>query len=260
MRNLSVRSDARADGGVGAGGVSVGVRAVTSALAIAAWIAAGASLVTVLSLGGCNRKDASPRPASIAPNPVAPGAPVAPVGPITPSAVRGPPPTEPPTPPPAAGAETATKTDPGKAGGAGATITGKISLATARKGDVTPNDVVYLVARRVPDNPSARGSLIAVKRFTASSFPIEFTLGAGDMMFKNGPFEGELTLAARVDKDGDPMSRRKGDVFGTIAKVKVGAAGVHIKLDQLQKEDESLAAPAAPGTPALPGGLPAGHP
>jgi hypothetical protein len=28
----------------------------------------------------------------------------------------------------------------------------------------------------------------------------------------------------------------------------------------LQKEDESLAAPAAPGKPALPGGLPAGHP
>jgi hypothetical protein len=137
----------------------------------------------------------------------------------------------------------------------GGTITGVIVLDPGRKGDVTPNDVVYLVARRVPDNPSARGSLVAVKRYTAASFPIEFTLGAADMMFKNGAFEGDLTLAARIDKDGDPMTRRKGDVFGTLGRVKVGSTGVQIKLDQLQKEDESLAGGAAPA-----GGMPSGHP
>ena len=137
----------------------------------------------------------------------------------------------------------------------GGTVVGKITLSPGRKGDVTPSDVVYLVARRIPDNPAARGSLVAVKRFTASSFPIDFTLGAGDMMFKNGAFEGEITLAARVDKDGDPMTRRKGDVFGTVERVKVGATGVEIKLDQLQKEDESLA-----GAPPTPGGMPTGHP
>ena len=129
-------------------------------------------------------------------------------------------------------------------------------LAPERRGDVTPNDVVYLVARRISDNPSARGSLVAVKRFSASSFPIEFTLGAGDMMFKNGAFEGDLTLAARVDKDGDPMTRRKGDVFGTVDRVRVGSAGVEVKLDNLQKEDESLAG----GAPPMQGGMPPGHP
>jgi hypothetical protein len=139
-------------------------------------------------------------------------------------------------------------------GGGTGTINGTIVLDPARKGDVTPNDVVYLVARRVADNPTARGALVAVKRYTASSFPIEFTLGAGDMMFKNGAFEGDLTLAARVDKDGDPITRRKGDVFGTVNRVKVGATGVQIKLDHLQSEDESLAGATAPG------GMPSGHP
>ncbi|MEO7670302.1 MAG: hypothetical protein ABIW57_13245, partial [Polyangia bacterium] len=141
-------------------------------------------------------------------------------------------------------------------GSPAASITGKISLAAERKADVTPNDVVYLVARRLADNPSARGSLVAVKRFSASSFPIDFTLGAADMMFKNGAFEGELTLAARVDKDGDPITRRKGDVFGTLERVKVGTAGVEVKLDHLQKEDESLAG----GAPPMQGGMPPGHP
>ena len=37
------------------------------------------------------------------------------------------------------------------------------------------------------------------------------------------------------------MTRRKGDVFGTLPKVTVGAHGVKLPLDQLQKEDESLA-------------------
>ena len=76
------------------------------------------------------------------------------------------------------------------------------------------------------------------------------------MMFKNGAFEGELTLAARVDKDGHPMTRRKGDVFGTVDRVKVGSSSVEIKLDHLQQEDESLAG----GAPPMQGGMPPGHP
>jgi hypothetical protein len=186
-------------------------------------------------VGGCNKKNDGPRPASIAPNP---------------AAASGAPSTA-----PAIAPAIAPASGTGGASGGTGTISGKITLASARKGDVTPADIVYLVARRVPDNPAARGSLVAVKRYTAASFPIEFTLGAGDMMFKNGAFEGELTLSVRVDKDGDPMTRRKGDVFGTIDRVKVGASRVELKLDQLQKEDESLA-----GAPPAPGGMPAGHP
>jgi hypothetical protein len=180
------------------------------------------------SAGACQKKEDAGKAAGLAPSAAVPAAPAAPVAPAAPAAPSGP-----------AGGET---------------ITGKITLSPARKGDVTPNDVVYLVARRMPDSPGTRGSLVAVKRFTAHSFPIEFSLGAADMMFKNGAFEGALALAARVDKDGDPMTRKKGDVFGTLDNVKVGAAGVDLQLTELQKEDESLAG-AAPA-----GGMPAGHP
>jgi hypothetical protein len=184
-------------------------------------------------VAGCTKKDDGPRPAAIGPS----GTPAAPAAP----AENLPAPTPTPTPPPAAA-------------GAGGTIVGKITLADARKGNVAPNDAVYLVARRVPDHPGARGSLVAVKRFTANSFPIDFTLGASDMMFQNGAFEGDLALSARVDKDGDPMTRKKGDVFGTLDRVTVGAKGVELKLDQLQAADESL------GAPPMGGGMPAGHP
>ena len=186
------------------------------------------ALTLALALSaGCRKQDASPKAAGLSPSGAAPS------------------PT--PTPPPEPAAPPA-----GAAGGA--TLSGRITLAPARKADVSPSDVVYLVARRMPDSPGTRGSLVAVKRFTATSFPIEFSLSQADMMFKNGAFEGELTLSARVDKDGDPITRRKGDVFGTLDRVKVGAAGVEVAITELQKEDESLA-----GAPAA-GGLPAGHP
>lgn len=180
-------------------------------------------LISALGAGqGCTKKDDAPKASGLAPNATgpAPSAP-APAAPAAPAVPAGP----------------------------GETITGKITLDPARKADVSPTDAVYLVARRMPDAPGQRGSLVAVKRFSAGSFPIEFLLGEADMMFKNGAFAGELTLAARVDKDGDPITRKKGDVFGTADRVKVGTKGVEVKLTELQKEDESLTnAPAGPSS------------
>jgi len=140
------------------------------------------------------------------------------------------------------------------------TITGTITLSPARKGDVSPSDVIFLIARRVPDSPGTRGSLVAVKRFTAQSFPIQFTMGKADMMFQNGNFEGELDLAARVDKDRDPITRKKGDVYGTVDHVMAGSKGIEVKLTELQKEDESLAGGQPSGAPPGHPGMPAGHP
>ena len=49
------------------------------------------------------------------------------------------------------------------------------------------------------------------------------------------------------------MTRRKGDVFGGLPKVSVGAKSVKLSLNQIQKEDESLASPGAnPTRPARP--------
>ncbi|HVU52678.1 MAG TPA: hypothetical protein VHL80_18485, partial [Polyangia bacterium] len=122
---------------------------------------------------------------------------------------------------------------------------------------VAPTDTLYVVARRIPDNPAVRGSLVAVKKLSADKFPIDFELTAADMPFQNGAFEGDLQLSVRDNKSGDPIMRRKGDVFGTLPKVHVGASGVKLPLDTLQKEDESLAG-AQMGQPG--GAMPPGHP
>jgi hypothetical protein len=210
--------------------------------------------LAVLSVGACSKSDDASKAAGIPAQDkgsAAPPAPAAPAVPALPAAAPAPAAT-PPTPEPAA-AEA--KPDPN------AVIAGEIVLAPSMKSAVKSGDQIYLVARRISDNPTARGSLVAVKKFTADKFPIPFSLGPEDMMFKNGAFEGDLTLSARVDKDGDPMTRKKGDVIATLPKVHVGSRGVKLSLNTIQKEDESLAAPPMMGGGASPHGpMPPGHP
>ena len=146
----------------------------------------------------------------------------------------------------------------------GASITGSIVLSPAIAKAKPKGGTLYLVARRISDNPTARGTLIAVRKLPVTKFPLPFSLTAADMPFQNGPFDGDLVLTARIDQDGDPMTHEKGDVFGTLPKVPVGAHGVKLALDQVQKETESLAggAPSLGGMGAPGGGavMPPGHP
>ena len=121
-----------------------------------------------------------------------------------------------------------------------------------------PKGTLFLTARRISDNPNVRGSLVAVKKFPVDKFPIEFSMSAADMPFQGGAFDGELTLTARIDQDGDPLSRQKGDVHGTLPKVQVGSKDVRVTIDQVQKEAESLTSPGGP--PPMGGRMPPGHP
>ena len=205
----------------------------------------------IAALVGCNKNDEAQK---------ASGIPAAAPGTLPPPPALATPPAPPPS--PAEAAPPAAAPDPG------ATISGDIVLAPAMKSAVNPGDVVFLVARRISDNPTARGSLVAVKKFSADKFPIAFSLSQQDMMFQNGNFEGDLALSARVDKDGDPMTHRKGDVIALLPKVPVGARGVKLSLNQIQKEDESLVGGPIGGAPMMggpmgggdPHRLPPGHP
>jgi hypothetical protein len=146
----------------------------------------------------------------------------------------------------------------------GASITGSIVLAQAVAKSKPKGGTLYLVARRISDNPTARGTLIAVRKLPTTKFPLPFSLTAADMPFQNGPFDGELVLSARIDQDGDPLSHEKGDVYGSLPRVSVGARDVKLVLDQIQKETESLAGGApimgGMGAPGGAGALPPGHP
>ena len=207
------------------------------------------ALVLPLSLAACSKSEDASKPSAVPP--LGPNSATAPLVP----------PTAPPAAPAAAPAAPAEAAAPPAAGGA---ITGKVEMSKAIA-KTKPTGTLFLTARRISDNPNVRGSLVAVKKLPATTFPLEFSMSAADMPFQGGAFDGELTLTARIDQDGDPLSRQKGDVHGTLPKVQVGSKDVRLTIDQVQKEAESLTGPSggAPGAPGpMMGGskMPPGHP
>jgi hypothetical protein len=184
---------------------------------------------------GCAKKPASTdRPAGLPPS-----------GAAAPGTTPPSPAPSPNSPPPAGGSEAENvpaAPEPSQ------TIAGTIVLPAARRGDVKKGDTIFLIARKT-GGPAGFGSMLAVQRLQAGDFPMPFALSSRDAMVPGTPFEGEINISVRVDKDGDPITRRKGDVFGQAAAVRVGRQDVRISLDNLQAEDVTLN-----------GGMPPGHP
>jgi hypothetical protein len=228
--------------------ISAYAREKLTALALVAFLAAAGG-------GGCNKKEDAGKPSGVPPlEPgAAPGAPAA-----APSAPPAAAPAMPAAAAPTPAAEAPVVDSPG------ASITGSIVLAPAVAKARPKGGTLYLVVRRISDNPTARGTLIAVRKLPVTKFPLPFSLTAADMPFQNGPFDGELVLTARIDQDGDPLTHEKGDVYGTLPKVAVGSHDVKLALDQVQKETESLAGGApimgGMGAPGGAGAMPSGHP
>ena len=223
------------------------MREKLTAMALCAFLAAAGS-------GACNKTEEAGKPSGVPP--LDPGAAAS-----APAAAPSAPPAAPAVPAAAAPAHAA---EAPAADSPGASITGSIVLAPAVAKAKPKGETLYLVARRISDNPTARGTLIAVKKLPTTKFPLPFSLTGADMPFQNGPFDGELVLTARIDQDGDPLTHEKGDVYGSLPKVSVGAHDVKLALDQVQKEAESLASGApvmgGMGAPGGPGAMPPGHP
>jgi hypothetical protein len=72
-----------------------------------------------------------------------------------------------------------------------------------------------------------------VKRVASPRFPFEFSIGPEDRMIQTMPFEGPLTLTARLDGDGNATTREAGDLQGEIPdSVDPGASGLTLTLDE----------------------------
>jgi cytochrome c-type biogenesis protein CcmH len=125
-------------------------------------------------------------------------------------------------------------------------IRGTISVAEELRGRVREGAVLFLIARR-----DGAGPPLAVRRIASPRFPLEFSLGPEDRMIQGLPFAGELRISARLDADGNALSRQPGDLEGRAERtVAPGASGVAVVLDEvLAEEDPGAAAQPGAGGP-----------
>ncbi len=109
-------------------------------------------------------------------------------------------------------------------------VAGVLKLDPKLKDKVKAGEVIYLVARG-PGAAGAPGPVVAVKRIEVGAFPIEFQLDSRDAMMVGTQMKAPLTLTARVDKDGDAMTKEPGDVTGTATVKGLPAAKLTLLLD-----------------------------
>ncbi|HEV8323877.1 MAG TPA: hypothetical protein VG389_19830 [Myxococcota bacterium] len=115
------------------------------------------------------------------------------------------------------------------AGGAVGSLSGSVDIDPAQAAKVAPTDTLFIIVRNAPVGPP-----LAVKRIVGPAFPVSFDIGPADAMA--GPASwtgGPYWLAARLDKDGNAMSKNPGDVAGKIADPIPGpASGLHLLLNE----------------------------
>jgi hypothetical protein len=110
-------------------------------------------------------------------------------------------------------------------GRSGAAVRGRVSLAP---GLSQRSGTLFIIARR---QGVAGGPPLAVLRVPSPSFPLAFEIGPDQVMMPGTAFEGPMSLSARLDSDGDAMTRGPDDpaTRGPLA-VAPGMAGVELQL------------------------------
>ncbi len=110
----------------------------------------------------------------------------------------------------------------------GEVISGTIEIAPALRAKAAAKPVLFLIARKGGGGPP-----LAVVRVANPRFPLAFEISKRNVMIPGVPFEGVVTLSARLDADGSAGPASAGDLEGRTAQpVRVGAKDVRIVIDR----------------------------
>lgn len=112
----------------------------------------------------------------------------------------------------------------------GGSIEGHLELGKDAMAHVKAGDTVFVIARSATTN-----AMVAVAKLQApEKFPLPFKLTSQNIMMAGGNLSGPIKLSARVDKDGDAITKKPGDVVGEVAQaVDVPAQNVVLTLNQV---------------------------
>ncbi|MCK6506107.1 hypothetical protein L6R53_22465 [Myxococcota bacterium] len=106
--------------------------------------------------------------------------------------------------PAAAGAGPATTAGPVR-------VAGRVELASGTAAP-PPGAMVFIYARTAAE---AKGPPVAARKVPASSLPLDFQLGDADIMMQGVPWPDQVWVSARVDLDGNAMTREEGAPLAT---------------------------------------------
>ena len=115
---------------------------------------------------------------------------------------------------------------PPASSGGGRSVSGVIDLDPAARAALRPGAIVFVMLR---ESGFGAGPPLAARRLPASSFPLAFEIGQADAM-AGGQVPDDVLIEARLDSDGDPITRPRSDPYGREDHVKIGTRGLHLVL------------------------------
>lgn len=113
-------------------------------------------------------------------------------------------------------------------------LAGTIALSDGLKSDVKPGSVLFIIVRR-DEGEGKRGMMIAAKKLpvpNADIFPLKYIVTGRDVMMAGTKLFGPVKVEARIDNDGDALSKNPGDITGGPIGVKTGAKDANFELKQ----------------------------
>ncbi|MDH3443503.1 MAG: tetratricopeptide repeat protein, partial [Deltaproteobacteria bacterium] len=121
---------------------------------------------------------------------------------------------------------------PSKTAATGQRITGQITVDSKLKDKIGGQASLFIIVRQAG---GAAGPPLAVKKIDSPSFPLSYSVGPENVMIQGTPLAGQVNITARLDKDGNAMTREAGNLLGDFKNnpVEVGLQNVDIVLDRL---------------------------
>lgn len=113
-------------------------------------------------------------------------------------------------------------------------IFGQLHLDESLKSKVKAGSVLFVIVRRSAPK-GQKGMMIAATKLdgiTVGAFPLKYVVKQSDAMM-GAPLAGKVNVSARIDQDGDAISKQPGDIIGSAeTDVMVGVNPVIIKLNK----------------------------
>jgi len=113
-------------------------------------------------------------------------------------------------------------------------IYGQLKIDEALKSKVKAGSILFVIVRRYAPE-GQKGMMIAATKLegiTAGSFPLKYVVKQADAMM-GAPLVGKVSVSARIDQDGDAISKQPGDIIGTAeGSIMVGVNPVVITLNK----------------------------
>lgn len=105
-------------------------------------------------------------------------------------------------------------------------VAGTLELDKALAGRTFQGAIVFVTLR---EGGFGAGPPLAAKRIPAAAFPMPFEIGSADSMTGEA-LPDDLLIEARIDSDGDPITRPRSDPYGRADRVPAGSKDVKVVL------------------------------